>query len=309
MAAYPIKSCHEMEGDQNKTPTEVFKEDLMGIMTLEQDGTQSILPSSLEGFQVPSSTYTLLDMDLSGSFDLRPPLSPSSQPSLGVTGFMDTLTFQQLSEMISKQYQSLKDTFSTEIGQLKHAIDTFTLNMNTASVKQTTEITQLMSNQFEHFRKEFNNMQHGQLKNHHTEVLKDFNAVMEPMANTLAFIQKASDRCTQQINIFISETSSNSNLQDELHQCTQHFHKLALDMEAFKSSQLSSVKANANNYIFIPFNCGGNSGGEYQITVTPFNISKWTEFNPINESATAEGRGCFMGKQPIKIKFPLVSFS
>lgn len=159
---------------------------------------------------------------------------------------MDTLTLQQLSEMTRTQYQSLKDTFFTEIGELKHAMDTFTLNVDTASAKQTTEIKRLMSNQFEYFRKEFNNMLHWRLKNHHAEVLKDFSAVMEPMANTLELILKATDKCTQQINTFVAQTSSNSSLQDELHQCMQHFHQLALDIEALKTSQQSSVKANAS---------------------------------------------------------------
>ncbi len=89
MAALPNKSCHEMEGDQNQTPTEVFQEDLMDVMPLDHEGTQSLLPSSLEGFQAPSSRYTLLDMDLTGSLDFRPPISPissSSQPLIGVTG-------------------------------------------------------------------------------------------------------------------------------------------------------------------------------------------------------------------------------
>ncbi len=166
--------------------------------------------------------------------------------------------------MTRKQYQSLQDTFFTEIGQLKYAVDTFTLNADTASVKQTAEVKQLMSNQFEHFRKEFNNMLHWRLKNHHIEVLKDFNAVLEPMAKTLNLIEKATDQCTHQINTFISQTSSNSNLQDELHQCTQHFHKLSLDLGALKSSQMSSVKANASvqtSMSPILFYCGGSSSG------------------------------------------------
>jgi len=45
-----------MEGDQSPTPTKAFKEDLMDAIALDQDGTQSLLPSStLESFQ---------DMDL-----------------------------------------------------------------------------------------------------------------------------------------------------------------------------------------------------------------------------------------------------
>lgn len=91
------------------------------------------------------SNKTTLHHSLFTSY-LRPPLSPSFQPSLGVTGFTDTLTLQQLSEITRTQYQSLKDTFFTEIGQMKHAVDTSTLNVDTASAKQTTEIKQLMSN-------------------------------------------------------------------------------------------------------------------------------------------------------------------
>lgn len=223
----------------------------MDVMALDQDGTQSFPPSTLpsstlEGFQAISSQHTLLDMDLTGSFDLRPPISPSSQPSLGLTGFMDTLTLQHLSEMTRTQYQSLKDTLFTEVGELKNIMDTFILHVDTASVKQTTEIKQLMSNQFEYFRKEFNNMLHWQLKKHHAEVLKDFNTVMEPMANTLDLIQKTTDQYTQQMNTFFAQTGSNSNLQNELHQCIQHFHQLAKDIEALKSSQQSSVKANVS---------------------------------------------------------------
>lgn len=87
----------------------------MDVMALDQDGIQSFPPSTLpsstlEGFQAISSQHTLLDMDLTGSFDLRPPISSSSQPSLGLTGFMDTLTLPQLSEMTRTQYQNLKDT-------------------------------------------------------------------------------------------------------------------------------------------------------------------------------------------------------
>jgi len=44
-----------MEGDQSPTPTKAFKEDLMDAIALDQDGTQSLLPSStLEGFQAIS---------------------------------------------------------------------------------------------------------------------------------------------------------------------------------------------------------------------------------------------------------------
>ncbi len=313
MAALPNKSCHEMEGDQNQTPTEVFQEDLMDVMPLDHEGMQSLLPSSLEGFQAPSSRYTLLDMDLTGSLDFRPPISPissSSQPLIGVTGCMDTLTLQQWSEMTRKQYQSLQDTFFTEIGQLKYAVDTFTLNADTASVKQTAEVKQLMSNQFEHFRKEFNNMLHWRLKNHHIEVLKDFNAVLEPMAKTLNLIEKATDQCTHQINTFISQTSSNSNLQDELHQCTQHFHKLSLDLGALKSSQMSSVKANAS----VQTSMSPSSSTVVEAPVVNTRLQQFhstfqygpgdSAFNSTNESVTAEGRGRFMGKQPIKIQFP-----
>ncbi len=46
------------------------------------------------------------------------------------------------------------------MGELKQVVDTFTVNVNAASEKQTTKMKQLMSNQFEHFRKEFNNMLH-----------------------------------------------------------------------------------------------------------------------------------------------------
>lgn len=99
MDASPSKSCHEMEGDQNQTPTKAFKEDLKDVMASDQDGTQSLLPSTLVGFQALLSQHTLLGMDLTGSFDLRPPISPSSQPSLAVTGLMDSLTPQQLNEM------------------------------------------------------------------------------------------------------------------------------------------------------------------------------------------------------------------
>jgi len=148
--------------------------------------------------------------------------------------------------MTRTQYQSLKDTLFTEVEELNNTMDTFSLNLDTASVKQTTEIKQQMSDQFEYFRKEFNNKLHWRLKNPHAEVLKDFNVVMEPMANTLALIQKTFDQYTQQMNTFSAQTSSNINLQKELHQCTQHFHKLAVDIEALKTSQESSVKANAS---------------------------------------------------------------
>jgi len=248
MAASSESSCHEMEGDLNQTPTNTTKEDLMDVMALDQDGTQPFppetLPSSiLEGFQATSTQHTLLDMDLTGSLDLRPPIS-SSQPSMELTRFMDTLTLQQLSEMTRTQYKSLKDTLSTEVGELKNAVDTLTLHVDSASVKQATELKQLISNQFEYFRKEFNNMLHWQLKKHHAEVLKDFNTVMEPMAKTLDFIQKSTDQNTQQINTFLAPTGSNSNLQNELHQCTQHLYQLVKDIEALKSSPQSSVKAN-----------------------------------------------------------------
>jgi len=181
-------------------------------------------------------------MDLTGSLDLRPPISPS-QPSMELTGFMDTLTLQQLSEMTRTQYKSLKDTLSTEVGELKNTVLSLYMWIP-ASVKQATEIKQLMSNQFEYFRKEFNNMLHWQLKKHHAEVSKDFNTVMEPMAKTLDFIQKSTDQNTQQINTFLAPTGSNSNLQNELHQCTQHLYQLVKDIEALKSSPQSSVKAN-----------------------------------------------------------------
>jgi len=55
MAASQSRSCHEMEGDQSPTPTKAFKEDLMDAIALDQDGTQSLLPSStLESFQAIS---------------------------------------------------------------------------------------------------------------------------------------------------------------------------------------------------------------------------------------------------------------
>lgn len=247
-------------------------------------------------------------MALTGSFDLRPPLSPILQPTLGDTGLRDTLTLQQLSEMNQSHYQCLKDTFLTEMGELKQVVDTFIVNVNAASEKQTTEVKQLMSTQFEHFRKVFNNI--GDKKNHHSEVLKDFNAVMEPMANTLDLIQKATDQCTQQINTFISQTSSNSNVQHVLQQCTQHFHKLALDLEALKSSQRSSVKANASVQTI-------TSPSPSTVVETPVVNTRLqrfhstfqygvgdSAFNPTNESVTAEGRGPFMGKRPIRIQFP-----
>uniref|UniRef100_A0A8C1GVQ7 Reverse transcriptase domain-containing protein n=1 Tax=Cyprinus carpio TaxID=7962 RepID=A0A8C1GVQ7_CYPCA len=303
-----------MEGEQNQTPTKTFKEDLMDVMALDQDGIQSFPPStlpssSLEGFQAISSQHTLLDMDLTGSFDLRPPISSSSQPSLGLTGFMDTLTLPQLSEMTRTQYQNLKDTLFTEVEELKTTMDTLTLHVDTASVKQTTEIKQLMSNQFEYFRKEFNNMLHWQLKNHHAEVLKDFNTVMEPMANTLD--QYTTDQYTQQMNTFLAQTGSNSNLQNELHQCTQHFHQLAKDIEALKSSQQSSVKANVS----VPTITSPSVSTVVEMPVVSTRLQRLhstfqgglcdSEPNsPSEVVTTVEGRGHFLGRQPVKIQFP-----
>lgn len=92
----------------------------------------------------------------------------------------------------------------------KAVVDTFTMNVNDASEKQLTEMKHLLTDRFEHFRKEFNSMLHWRHKNHLSEILQDFISVMQPMAATLSL--RETDQCAQQMNIFIAVSSSNKTL-------------------------------------------------------------------------------------------------
>lgn len=69
-------------------------------MNLTVSETEDIKIPLLKGFQAFSTQATLLDMDLTEVFDLRPPLSPSSPSTWKETGFQDSLTIQQLSKMM-----------------------------------------------------------------------------------------------------------------------------------------------------------------------------------------------------------------
>lgn len=127
------------------------------------------------------------------------------------------------------------------------------------------------------------------------------------MAATLDLIQKATDQCTHQMNTFIAGSSSNKTLQIELHQCTQHLQQLTLDLEAFKSPQQNSMKANASVQTIL----SPSSNVAETPVVNPrlrrlhstlqYGLGD-SEFNPSNEFATTtvEGRGRFLGNSPLK---------
>ncbi len=103
----------------------------------------------------------------------------------------------------------------------------------------------------------------------------------------------------------------NKTLQTELNRHTQHLQQLTLDMDVFKSPQQNSMKANASVQTSL-----SPSSNVAEIPLVNPRLQRLhstlqygsgdSEFNLANEftTTTVEGRGCYLGKQPIKIQFP-----
>lgn len=247
--------------------------------------------------ELPPTTYSLLDMDLTFFSELAQPLAPQRAvqtdechggPQPETSALKETYPGdgirQHLQEIVEEHRhhrQELKGNMAQMIKDITNHTKQETKALTDLFQEQQKEIIKHVDKRLEYLQSQFNASLGWRLKNYHTDLLKDLFSVLTPMSGAVAHLQEGLSHCRNTIHSLSEELTAS---------------KVTTTITP-ASGQSSSEGLQGEKPLLI------SQRPRLQSTVHP-GMADVNFGSPGGSTIHGEVKNRVMGKSPVKLQFP-----
>lgn len=246
--------------------------------------------------QVGGTQFSILDMDLCGDSILLPSLPPHHIPPVGGSHKSDIDSFFQAVEtirlsqnnfsiVVNQKMETLLDMQVKSKDELKESISKLSEAMSTLVNEKQLELVQVVRNHIEYLQNQVTSTINWRVKQLHSEVLKDINAVMTPMGQTVHHLETEISALIKQVDKSILEVQSMK---------TQ-----SLPATFFGDASVQTTFPPPMDFIQ-----SGATLNPHRLQSTLQNVAERDLMSPNDPFLHEDTKTRSLGKHPIKLEFP-----
>ncbi len=246
--------------------------------------------------QVGGTQFSILDMDLCGDSILLPSLPPHHIPPIGGSHKSDIDSFFQAVEtirlsqnnfsiVVNQKMETLLDMQVKSKDELKESISKLSEAMSTLVNEKQLELVQVVRNHIEYLQNQVTSTINWRVKHLHSEVLKDINAVMTPVGQTVHHLETKISALIKQVDKSILEVQSMK---------TQ-----SLPATFFGDASVQTTFPPPMDFIQ-----SGATLNPHRLQSTLQNVAERDLMSPNDPFLHEDTKTRSLGKRPIKLEFP-----